>query len=325
MKNEKLDPALLCRPRVSLLDCFKLLTSNELIADFYNEETKKHGNALKSISFTTFPDFLFIQMRKFTLAKDWSPVKLDVEIFAPDVIDLNEYRGGYGLKKGEIELMSDNAAAKVEAVSVEVQLNENIVAQLMDMGFSLDGSKRAAYNTREVNDFEAAVNWAVSHMEDADFNNHFEIPKVQSTKTAATQTFKPDEDSIQFIMGMGFTKQQASKALKETNNNLERAADWIFSHADELMNVDEEENSGSTASKAASAPIKTSQANNLRDAHGNYELCGFVSHMGTNANVGHYVVHIKKEGKWYIYNDQNVCESEKSHKELAYLYIYRRI
>jgi len=35
-------------------------------------------------------------------------------------------------------------------------------------------------------------------------------------------------------MGMGFTREQATKALKATNNNLERAADWIFSHQAEI-------------------------------------------------------------------------------------------
>lgn len=46
------------------------------------------------------------------------------------------------------------------------------------------------------------------------------------------------------VMGMGFTKEQATKALKATDNNLERAADWIFSHQNELdgqgMEVDEQ-------------------------------------------------------------------------------------
>ena len=36
---------------------------------------------------------------------------------------------------------------------------------------------------------------------------------------------------------MGFTRQQAVKALKETNNNMERAVDWLFSHSDEPMEV----------------------------------------------------------------------------------------
>ena len=324
-KGEKLDPSLLCRPRVSLLDCIQLLASNELITDFYNNQTKKHGNALKSISFSTFPDLLLIQMRKFTLAKDWTPLKLDVEIDAPDVIDMNKYKGGYGLKQGEDELKTEDSANAKHETATEVKLNENIVAQLMDMGFSLEGSKRAAYNTRELNDFEAAVNWAVSHMEDADFNSQFEIPKAQQKPSSvqSSNSFKANEESIQFIMSMGFSRQQATKALKETNNNLERAADWIFSHTDELMNVDEGEN---VAENVAGASASSSQVtNNLRNGNGTYELVGFVSHMGTNANVGHYVVHLKKENKWYIYNDQNVFESEKAHRELAYLYLYRRI
>ena len=36
------------------------------------------------------------------------------------------------------------------------------------------------------------------------------------------------------IMGMGFTRHQALKALKATENNVERAVDWIFSHTAEL-------------------------------------------------------------------------------------------
>lgn len=35
-------------------------------------------------------------------------------------------------------------------------------------------------------------------------------------------------------MSMGFTKDQSTKALKATENNVERAVDWIFSHAADL-------------------------------------------------------------------------------------------
>lgn len=35
-------------------------------------------------------------------------------------------------------------------------------------------------------------------------------------------------------MSMGFSKEQATKALKATDNNLERAADWAFNHISEL-------------------------------------------------------------------------------------------
>lgn len=39
-------------------------------------------------------------------------------------------------------------------------------------------------------------------------------------------------------MGMGFSEIQATRALKETNNNTERAVDWIFSHSDELETIE---------------------------------------------------------------------------------------
>ena len=39
-------------------------------------------------------------------------------------------------------------------------------------------------------------------------------------------------------MAMGFTREQATKALKATNNNLERAADWIFCHQAEIEEID---------------------------------------------------------------------------------------
>lgn len=46
--------------------------------------------------------------------------------------------------------------------------------------------------------------------------------------------FEVDEEAVQMIMVMGFTRPQAVKALKATDNNIERAADWIFSHSAEL-------------------------------------------------------------------------------------------
>lgn len=44
----------------------------------------------------------------------------------------------------------------------------------------------------------------------------------------------PDQAALEMVMSMGFTREQATKALKATNNNLERAVDWIFSHQAEL-------------------------------------------------------------------------------------------
>lgn len=47
--------------------------------------------------------------------------------------------------------------------------------------------------------------------------------------------------------------------------------------------------------------------------------------MGTSTKCGHYVCHILKEGHWVIFNDDKVALSENPPKDLAYLYVYRRI
>ena len=43
-----------------------------------------------------------------------------------------------------------------------------------------------------------------------------------------------NEEGLALIMSMGFSREEASLALEETQNNIERAADWIFSHQHEL-------------------------------------------------------------------------------------------
>lgn len=62
----------------------------------------------------------------------------------------------------------------------------------------------------------------------------------------------------------------------------------------------------------------------LNDGVGKYELVGIVSHMGRNTACGHYVCHLKKKGKWVIYNDEKVAISENPPRDLAYMYLCRR-
>ncbi len=40
------------------------------------------------------------------------------------------------------------------------------------------------------------------------------------------------------LQSMGFSRSQCIKALQNTDNNVERAADWIFSHPDEINSDD---------------------------------------------------------------------------------------
>lgn len=106
---------------------------------------------------------------------------------------------------------------------------------------------------------------------------------------------------------------------------MERAADWLFSHSDDLSSaVASVLGEAAAASAAAASTGEGSAAPELSDGEGKYELVGFISHIGKNLGSGHYVAHIKKGGRWAIFDDQKVATSEKPPRDLGYLYIYAR-
>ncbi len=52
------------------------------------------------------------------------------------------------------------------------------------------------------------------------------------------------------------------------------------------------------SAQAAGAPdAAAADVRGLIDGPGSYELVGFISHMGRNTACGHYVCHIKKDGR----------------------------
>ncbi len=310
--GQRLEPGDIVRPEIRLEDCVQLVTQQEIISDFYSSAARSHVNAIKTTGFGTFPQYLLIQAKKFEHAADWSPIKLDVSLQVPETLDIASLRSG-GLRQGEVELSDESDAQPT------IALNENVIQQLVDMGFSREGSRRAAYHTRDANDAEAAVNWCMSHMEDDDFNLPFEIPGSKPAASAQRAAKVYDEEKINSIVPLGFTRAQAIKALEATGMNVERAVDWIFNHPDELMDTSEETQSSNQPAASSS------QSATYKDGNGVYRLVGFISHMGTNANVGHYVAHLFKNGKWTIFNDENVALSENPPKDLAYLYLYERI
>ena len=53
--------------------------------------------------------------------------------------------------------------------------DQAIVNQLVDMGFGLEGCKKAVFHTKNAG-AEAAMNWVMEHMGDADFNDPFVQP-----------------------------------------------------------------------------------------------------------------------------------------------------
>lgn len=66
----------------------------------------------------------------------------DVSLDVPDVLDLTEFRG-QGRQAGEEEFPADDRS--VTTTPAVVQIDEAIVAQLVDMGFPLEGCKKVGW------------------------------------------------------------------------------------------------------------------------------------------------------------------------------------
>jgi len=303
-KGERLPGDDLVRAKIPAASLLEAFLKEEMVEDFYSSAINSKTTAKKTTRLATFPNYLMVQLLKFRVDENWQPVKLDVEVDMPDQLDLSSLKGK-GLQEGEVILPEDK-----QEESAPVNIDENIVAQLVDMGFAREGCRRAVFNTGN-SGVEAAMGWVMDHMGDADFSSPF---TPGGNKGGAAKKCTAGEEVIAMVMSMGFTREQAEMALRNTDNNVERAIEWIFSHPD-----------GEDAGSAETGDQQPAQGGAVSDGDARYELSAFISHMGSSSHSGHYVCHIKgQDGKWVIFNDNKVAISMKPPMELGYLYLYKR-
>ncbi|KAM1256554.1 hypothetical protein PS2_030460 [Malus domestica] len=289
------------RPRVPLEACLASFSSPEEIQDFYSTGLKAKTTAVKSAGLTSFPDYLVLHMRKFVMEVGWVPKKLDVYIDVPDIIDISHMRSK-GLQPGE-ELLPEGGE---EEEPNEPVADESIVFQLVSMGFNQLHCQKAAINTSNTG-VEEAMNWLLSHMDDADID----APISQGGQCAV------DQSKVDMLISFGFQEDTARKALKASGGDIEKATDWIFNNPDASASSDMDATTSDTAPTAIDA--------GLPDGAGRYRLIGIVSHIGTSTQCGHYVAHILKDGRWVIFNDDKVGASVNPPKDMGYLYFFERL
>lgn len=290
------------RPRVPLEACLEIFSAPEEVHDFHSSALKAKTTAIKTTGLTSFPDYLVLHMRKFVMEEGWVPKKLDVYIDVPDVIDISHMRSK-GLQPGE-ELLPEEVAGS-ETVESSPSAYDNIVSQLVAMGFNNLHCKKAAINTSNAG-VEEAMNWLLSHMDDPDIDD----PISESVPLPV------DQSQVDTLVSFGFQEDIAIKALKASGGNIEKATDWIFSNPNASAPSDMD---------ATSSGAECSADGGLPDGGGKYKLLGLVSHIGTSTHCGHYVAHVNKDGKWVIFNDDKVGVSHNPPKDMGYLYFFERL
>ena len=122
------------------------------------------GNAIQSanqtVRLSNFPRYLIVQLQRYELGPDWTPVKLEVNVEVPEELNLTKYKSS-GPQDGE-RLVPNEDSNDVSSAAISVDIDEAALSQLMDMGFSLNSCKRALCAVGGSN-IDAAMGWVFEH------------------------------------------------------------------------------------------------------------------------------------------------------------------
>jgi len=253
-------------------------------------------------------------MRRFVYS-DWVPKKLNVNIAVDKELDL-QFLKGKGLQSNERPFAAPDLHARAAEKKVP---DKALMQQLMSMGFSSNAATRACLAVNNAN-IDAASAWIFEHMDDADLNSP--IPEAAPKPSTGPPAFVVNPAALDQVLLLGFPKDRCVHALQQTNNNAERATDWLLNHMDEPI---PSASSGSSSSSSGAAASSTAPAAPVDDRPPKYRLVAMVAHQGNSTGHGHYVAYIVKEGKWTVFNDSKVAHTDKPPLDKAYIYFFRKI
>jgi ubiquitin carboxyl-terminal hydrolase 5/13 len=275
---------------VSLKECLDIFTADETVELTCSACGSKDG-FLKRSMFKTFPTVLAVNARRFELV-NWVPTKQDVPVIVNDEpFSFDAYKSN-GLAADE-ELLPDDA--DTGAAPNKWVPNEAALSMLEAMGFPRVRCEKALHATGN-EDPEAASNWLFAHMEDSDIDDPVDF-NAGSNSASGAASAAIDPEKIENLGAMGFSPPQARQALKETDGDMERAVDWLFSHPDAQGDFDEGGSSEvrhpfSTCCKYVliilQAPVEQ-QATTLPGSDklpANFQLQSIVCHKGSSIHAG---------------------------------------
>ncbi|KAA1102677.1 hypothetical protein PGTUg99_030509 [Puccinia graminis f. sp. tritici] len=315
---------------VSLEDCLQSFTTPQSV-EYNCPRCKSKTTALTTSRIASFPKYLAIHTRRFAIV-NWVPKKLEIPVIIQGhQVDLENYFGS-GIQPGEEKL------PEVEEPTPQKVVNPETLSALESMGFPTAKCRKAILETGD-SGVESATSWLFEHMDDVEVE---EAPSVAQVSH--------NEEHVSMLMDMGFTANQAKKALGETDGNVERAVEWLFSHPDDDGSMIPSDPATTTAETAENGTAgSTEQETGSGRRYGDkslparFKLRAFISHKGPSVFSGHYVAHVHARTPkslsvdpgnglhWVLFNDEKVAVADQgplSHEAmapLAYIYLFERI
>lgn len=295
---------------VDFVDSLRQFTTSEEIENYKCDNCGTVATAIKSTGFRSHPENLIIGVNRIKL-ENWIPVKKDTSIAIPETIDLSVFCA----PKFELnETVVPQTKAATEFVP-----DEEAMSMLSSMGFSEARSARALFNTGNAN-AEDAMNWIFAHMDDPGIDDPFDLTEGADEPSLK----KANTEAIESLVAMGFSSNLAKKALYLNKNDVNASVEWLFSNPNDdgviedlqtKVNIEEESNE-----------LKK----HLLEADpgsGFYSLKAVVCHKGSSPHTGHYVVFVKINGKWVLFNDEKVVKCDDNLDDMrknGYIYFFSK-
>jgi ubiquitin carboxyl-terminal hydrolase 5/13 len=255
---------------VTLKTCLDNLTAEEVV-ELTCEACGSKGFTKRTL-FKTFPEVLVVNARKMAIV-NWVPVKVDVPVMVGnEPFDLDDY-----LSKGkqpDEEALPEQEGSAAGAAAAFVP-DATAFAQLEAMGFPAVRCEKALHATGN-SDANAAMEWLFAHMDDPDID----APLNLGGGDAGSGGSAPDPEKIEMMCSMGFAENMVKKALRETDGNIDRAVEWLFSHPAEQEDIGGDDGPASAPSAEAQAPAGSSEL------PARFQLRSIVCHKGTSIHSG---------------------------------------
>jgi ubiquitin carboxyl-terminal hydrolase 5/13 len=170
---------------------------------------------------------------------------------------------------------------------------------------------------------EAALEWLMAHMDDPGIDDPEPAGAGAAGGGGGGAAAAADPEAVASLASMGFSDARATRALRETGGSVERAVEWLFSHADDPEDdaMDVAADGAATAAPAADEPRIDSAA------PAGYDLFGVIAHKGSSVHAGHYVAYVRRGGRWVLFNDRKVAacaEVMESAAAQGYVYLFKK-
>lgn len=275
MRKDEFEP-------VTLKECLDAFTDAEIVELVCPACGGQDGFTKRSL-FKTFPEILVVNARRFELV-NWVPTKLDVPVEVGDEpFDIDLYKSK-GVQDDE-ELLPDDID---EAVSSAFVPNSTALNQLESMGFPQNRCLKALHATGN-SDADSAMTWLFAHMDDPDIDDPLRIDGGKSKQSASE--VRPED--IETLEAMGISAPQARKALKETNGDVNRALDWVFSHPDDqgdYGDIEEDPNGPNDPASTSAASKEEKVFPGSEKLPAQFQLQSIACHKGASIHAGYVLL-----------------------------------